>query len=85
MNIIKQRLKSKSVMFFVIIFTIYFIEHIINVINYADYEKILNNENESYKIGALSALFLKPIFDLTVLYTVLFKDNLLVRKGDNFL
>ena len=61
-------------------FTIYFIQHIIGIINFDDFEKKLINKSESYKIGTLSALYLKPIFDLTVLYTVLFRAILLVKK-----
>jgi hypothetical protein len=72
-------------MFFVIIFTIYFIEHVTHIVNYDDYMKNLVDKRPSYKIGALSALFIKPIFDLTVLHTVLFKDNLLVKKRNDLI
>jgi hypothetical protein len=73
MNHIREQLKSKWVLFIVIMYTIYFIENILHIINIDEVKRNLIGKSEAFIYGAYAALYLKPIFDLFVIYFALFK------------
>jgi len=80
MKNIREKLKSKWVLFIVIMYMIYLIENIIHIINIEDIRKNLIGKSDEYKLGAYAALYFKPIFDLLVLYYFLFKIKIIDNK-----
>lgn len=73
MTNIRKQLISKWVLFIVIMYTIYFIENILHIINIEVFKRNLIGKSEAYIYGAYAALILKPIFDLFVIYFALLK------------
>jgi hypothetical protein len=80
MKRIREKLKSKWVLLIVIIYTIYLIENIMHIVNIEEIRKNLIGKSEAYRFGAYAALYIKPIFDLIILYYVLFKIKILGNK-----
>lgn len=80
MNHIREQLKSKWILFIVIMYTIYLIENIMHILNIEVVTKNLIGKSEAYIFGAYAALYLKPIFDLFVIYFVLFKIKIIDNR-----
>lgn len=61
-------------------YTIYLIENIMHILNIEVVTKKPIGKSEAYIFGTYAALYLKPIFNLFVIYFVLFKIKIIDNR-----
>ena len=70
-NII-EKLKTKWVVVVSLILIIFFIQDLVNLIHWVDFDNT-TDKSLSYQLGVKSRLILNPILVITIMYLIIFK------------
>ena len=81
MKNIVQKLKTKWVLAISFILVIFFIQDLVSLIHWVDFNNI-TDKSLSYQLGVKSRLVLNPILVLTVIYLIIFKFEIKQTKSN---
>jgi hypothetical protein len=80
MNKIREKLKSKWVLTIIVIVLLFLIRDINLLSNLEIINRNLVLETGAYKIGYVTGYYLRPILDLIIIYSLLFKIDLVQKN-----